>query len=133
MGLNGWWAETVRAEHGVESRLEVEFETHYARFLMPTMRGSTTGSKKRYAGTIEGAGAGVGEGTRLVFKGLEAVRTDWTPLARRFQRELFRRVFAGEPYAEWVRRLSGQLFGGELDGELVYRKRLRRDLGREAT
>ncbi|HJL06464.1 MAG TPA: DNA polymerase II [Polyangiaceae bacterium LLY-WYZ-15_(1-7)] len=128
-GLNGWWAETVRAEHGVESRLEVEFETHYARFLMPTMRGSTTGSKKRYAGTIEGAGAGVGEGTRLVFKGLEAVRTDWTPLARRFQRELFRRVFAGEPYAEWVRRLSGQLFEGELDGELVYRKRLRRDLG----
>ena len=64
-----------------------------------------------------------------MFKGLEAVRTDWTPLARRFQRELFRRVFAGEPYAEWVRRLSGQLFEGELDGELVYRKRLRRDLG----
>ena len=66
--------------------------------------------------------------TELVFKGLEAIRTDWTPLARRFQVELFRRVFAGEPYAEFVRQTSADLFAGRVDDELVYRKRLRRPL-----
>ena len=59
---------------------------------MPTVRGELTGSKKRYAGLVSGP-----SGQELVFKGLESVRTDWTPLARRFQRELYRRVFVGEP------------------------------------
>ena len=42
-------------------------------------------------------------------KGLEAARTDWTPLARSFQRELYRRVFLGEPYEDYVRRTSAFL------------------------
>ena len=66
---------------------------------MPTVRGDVTGSKKRYAGMVR-AGDG---GHDLVFKGLETVRTDWTPLARQFQRELYRRVFMGEPFEEYVR------------------------------
>ena len=74
--------------------MELEFETHYRRFLMPTIRGSETGTKKRYAGAIL---RDDGE-LEVVFKGLEAVRSDWTPLARSFQRELFRRVFAEEPW-----------------------------------
>ena len=37
---------------GIESNLELEFETHYQRFFMPTMRGSETGSKKRYCGMV---------------------------------------------------------------------------------
>lgn len=121
--LNDWWRREVRARHGVDSALELEFERCYRRFLMPRTRDATVGSKKRYAGTVEEDGA-----VRLVVKGLEAVRTDWTPLARRFQRELLRRVFAGEPYGPWIRVVSRQLFAGELDGELVYRKRLRRPL-----
>jgi len=120
--LNRWWEERVRVEHGVESALEVELELCFDRFLMPTIRGSSEGSKKRYAGSVR-----EGDRVRLVFKGLEAVRTDWTPLARRFQRELFRRVFAGEPYEGWIRDLTGRLLAGELDRELVYHKRLRRD------
>ncbi|MFK7991311.1 MAG: DNA polymerase II [Sandaracinaceae bacterium] len=122
--LNDHWRERVMEEHGLESALELEMETVYRRFLMPTMRHSKTGSKKRYAGTVR---AGDGS-SRLVVKGLEAVRTDWTPLARRFQRELLRRVFADEPYAAWARRLTDRMFAGELDAELVYEKRLRRDL-----
>ncbi|MCB9594496.1 MAG: DNA polymerase II [Sandaracinaceae bacterium] len=117
--LNDRWRANVRERFDVESALELELETVFVRFVMPTMRGSDVGSKKRYAGVANG---------KLVIKGLEAIRTDWTPLARSFQKELLRRVFADQPYAAWIRELSQQLFRGELDEQLVYRKRLRRDL-----
>lgn len=121
--LNHWWSEHIEKEFHIPSYLEIEFETHYSRFVMPTIRGSEKGSKKRYAGLIQD-----GDDTRMVFKGLETVRTDWTPLARRFQRELYRRVFMQLPYREYIRETAEQLMRGELDGELIYRKRLKRRL-----
>jgi len=122
--LNIWWQNNIRQEHDLPSFLEVEFETLYRQFLMPTVRGLTTGSKKRYAGiVIDRDGK-----EELVFKGLEAVRTDWTPLARNFQRELYRRVFSNEPFEDFVRDTADLLQSGQLDAELVYRKRLRRKL-----
>lgn len=120
--LNLFWRDRLRDELDLESCLEVEFETHYLHFLMPTMRGSDKGSKKRYAGSVRSR---QGE-LEIVVKGLEAVRTDWTPLARGFQRELFRRVFLGEPWRDWMRDLAIAVRAGEHDEELVYRKRLRR-------
>ena len=123
-GLNQWWTTTLQEELHIPSRLEIEFETHYTRFLMPTVRGSDTGSKKRYAGTIRNQ-----EGTlEMKFKGLEAARTDWTPLARHFQIELYRRVFMNEPWEDYVRDIVTQLRNGELDEQLTYKKRLRRKL-----
>ncbi len=122
--LNAWWTQTLSDTYGIDCHLEVEFETHYTRFLMPTVRGMSTGSKKRYAGMIEGSN---GE-PQLIVKGLEAARTDWTPLAREFQRELFRRVFLDLPFESFVRETAEALQSGELDDSLVYRKRLRRRL-----
>jgi DNA polymerase-2 len=112
------------SELRIQSHLELEYETHFRRFLMPTIRGSEVGTKKRYAGaTVDHDG-----NTKIVFKGLEAFRTDWTPLARNFQRELFRRVFADEPYKPFLRETAAQLFKGQLDDQLVYKKRLVRKL-----
>jgi len=120
--LNEHWRRLVAEEQGLESFLEIEFETHFERFLMPTMRHSGKGSKKRYAGLVRDS-----EGRpEVVVRGLEAVRTDWTPLARRFQLELLRRVFCDEPFEGWVRETADALCAGRLDDELVYRKRLRR-------
>ena len=121
--LNVWWTQRIRDQHGLASALEIELDACFSRFLMPTMRGSEQGSKKRYAGTVLR-----GDETKLVIKGLEAVRTDWTPLARTFQRELLRRVFADEPYEAWIRELTDALYRGELDEDCVYKKRLRRAL-----
>jgi DNA polymerase-2 len=121
--LNNWWQRVVREEFDLDCVLELEFETHYKRFLMPTVRGSDKGSKKRYAGVVAGP-----DGDRLVFKGLENVRTDWTRLAREFQEELYRRVFMGEPYEDYVKELTADVLEGRRDEELVYRKRLRRRL-----
>ena len=123
--LNGWWRATLAGEHRLESCLEVEFESLFERFLMPTLRGAAKGTKKRYAGLVRNGGRTAPE---LVFKGLETVRTDWTPLARRFQRELYRKIFLDEPYEDYVRATCDALLAGELDAELVYRKRLRRPL-----
>ena len=123
MDINQRWRETLQQEFRLESYLELEFETHYVRFLMPTIRGSETGSKKRYAGLKWAP-----EGEQLVFKGLESVRSDWTPLARQFQVQLFERVFAGQSPADLVRETVMQTLAGERDNELVYRKRLRRPL-----
>ncbi len=126
--LNEHWAIVLRAEYQLQSHLEVEFETHYQRFIMPTVRGSESGSKKRYAGLVRRAGADGDTDTEVVFKGLEAVRTDWTPLAREFQRTLYQKVFNDEPVEELVKTTTADLLAGELDEKLVYRKRLRRKL-----
>jgi DNA polymerase II len=121
--LNQWWQQELEQEFGLPSVLELEFETHYKRFLMPTIRGSDKGSKKRYAGVVSSP-----DGDRLVFKGLENVRTDWTRLARNFQEELYRRVFMEQAFEQFVKDTAAQLRAGERDEELVYRKRLRRKL-----
>ncbi|MEW7980014.1 MAG: DNA polymerase II [gamma proteobacterium symbiont of Phacoides pectinatus] len=123
-GLNQWWKERLHREFKVASALEIEFETHFIRFVMPTIRGAQTGSKKRYAGYIRNRSGAL----ELKFKGLESVRSDWTPLAREFQRELYRLVFFDLPYRDYIRQTVEQLKRGELDPQLVYRKRLRRPL-----
>lgn len=122
--LNERWREKLAQDHGIDSALEIEFETHYLQFLMPTIRGSEQGSKKRYAGTVRETNSE----PRLVFKGLENVRTDWTVLARNFQEELYRRVFAGEAVESYVRETVASVWAGERDQQLIYRKRLRRKL-----
>ncbi|MDH2913453.1 DNA polymerase II [Kosakonia sp. HypNH10] len=120
--VNRWWTAHLQ-QQGLESALELEFETHFCRFLMPTIRGTDQGSKKRYAGMIQ-----EGDTQRMVFKGLETVRTDWTPLAQQFQQSLYLRIFRNEPYQDYIRETIASLMAGELDAQLVYRKRLRRPL-----
>ncbi len=122
--VNAWWERHLRDEFGLENALELEFETHYRRFLMPTIRGSEEGSKKRYAGLV-----GKPDGSEdMVYKGLETVRSDWTPLAQQFQQELYRRIFQRAAYQDYVRDYVARTVRGEFDALLVYRKRLRRPL-----
>ncbi|ACR30673.1 DNA polymerase II [Burkholderia glumae] len=122
--VNGWWRTHLREHFGLESALELQYERHYLRFLMPTVRGAEEGSKKRYAGLARAADGS----DDVVFKGLETVRTDWTPLAQQFQRELYTRVFRREPYGDFIRDTVRKTLAGELDALLVYRKRVRRPL-----
>ncbi|MPX90335.1 DNA polymerase II [Salinivibrio sp. VYel1] len=123
--INRWWQSHLRDTYGLDSALEIEYETHYQRFLMPTIRGQETGSKKRYAGRVVDRQSG--EAT-LVFKGLETVRTDWTPLAQTFQKQLYQRVFDGDEVDGFIREIVERTNQGEHDDALVYRKRLRRPL-----
>ncbi|MFC3396701.1 DNA polymerase II [Brenneria rubrifaciens] len=121
--VNQWWRRHLQQTQRLTSSLELEFETHFCRFLMPTIRGAEQGSKKRYAGMMA-----TPQGEKMVFKGLETVRTDWTPLAQQFQQQLYLRIFQQKPYQAWLREYVSQTLHGEFDDLLIYRKRLRRRL-----
>ncbi|WP_330214006.1 DNA polymerase II [Pseudomonas sp. Z18(2022)] len=123
--VNTWWRERLQNEFGLQSALELQYETHFSRFLMPTIRGAEEGSKKRYAGLVTRA-----DGSEdMIYKGLETVRSDWSPLARQFQQELYQRIFHRQPHQDYVRDYVRRTLSGELDELLIYRKRLRRQLG----
>lgn len=122
--VNDWWRAHLSAEFGLQSALELQYETHFTRFLMPTIRGAEEGSKKRYAGLVVH-----GDGREdMVYKGLETVRSDWSPLARQFQQELYRRIFHRQPHQAYIRDYVQRTLSGEFDELLIYRKRLRRRL-----
>ncbi len=126
--LNGWWRQTIQQEHQLDSKLEIEYETHYQRFFMPSIRGAETGSKKRYAGTVHTLSSTGEEEVETIFKGLEAVRSDWTPFARQFQQQLFQRIFSERPFEQWMKDEVSDLMQGKKDQLLIYRKRLRQPL-----
>jgi len=113
--------ERLWREHGVESRLELRCDRVFRQFLLPALRGSTEGSKKRYAGLV-----GSGLQARVVYVGLEMVRRDWTDLSKEFQRELVERAFRREPLEAFVRGFLERFRRGEMDHLLVYRKALRK-------
>ena len=132
--FNRFLGERIAAEYGAASSLELRFEKAYRRFLIPPLRGPSL----RSAGTqaVRGRAKGYGgclleaDGShRIEVKGMEAVRSDVTPLSRRFQLELLDLVFSGAGEAELrgkVLEVIGDLRSGKLDRELVYRKRLSR-------
>ena len=121
--INDKWQVKLKADFDIESQLEIEFETHFSQFFMPTIRGLDVGTKKRYAGIVLKNGE-----QQLIFKGLESVRTDWTELAKKFQRELYLKVFNGEAVEAYIIDMVNKTKNGELDDLLIYRKRIRRKL-----
>lgn len=121
--INQQWKDRLRSEFDIECELELEFETHFRRFLMPTIRGSEAGSKKRYAGMVINQGE-----EKMIFKGLETVRTDWTQLAKEFQTTLYDLVFHDKDPREFISETVEQTLAGKRDEDLVYRKQLRRKL-----
>jgi DNA polymerase-2 len=110
-------ASRIRDEYRVESKLLLELERVYDRLFLPTVRGGSTGSKKRYAGWIDG---------ELEVIGLESVRRDWPVIARRLQRGMLERMFQNQPVVPFVTDVVEKTRAGVFDSELVYTKRLRK-------
>jgi DNA polymerase-2 len=110
-------ADRIRADYAVEPRLDLELERIYARFFQPSVRGGKQGSKKRYAGLVEG---------KLEIVGLEAIRRDWPAVAGRLQKGMLARLFADQPPEPFAREIVERVRSGELDRELVIRKGLRK-------
>lgn len=107
----------IRADHRLEPHLALRLERVFERLWLPRLRGGTGGSKKRYAGRVEG---------RLVTVGLESVRRDWPEVARRLQLGLLERLFADGELGPFVREVVTAVREGRLDAELVFAKRLRK-------
>ena len=115
--INSFFRDKLKIDYGADSRLVLEPEKLYSRFFLPPMRGSSEGSRKRYAGLLADTG-------EIEFKGMEYVRSDWTDLAKEFQAELFRKFFAREELPGWIRDRVERIRKGEEDNKLVYRRRL---------
>ncbi len=118
--INQWWQQHIASNYALDSYIELEYETHFEKFFMPTIRDSETGSKKRYAGRLT-----TGE---IIFKGLESVRTDWTELAHQFQYQLYQMIFNGVDPSDYIRHITQEVLAGKRDTDLVYAKRLRKKL-----
>ncbi len=121
--INQFYKKHIKKEYNRESRLELEYEKLYTRFMMPKIRGSEEGAKKRYAGLLKKDGK-----EKLDIVGLESVRGDWTEAAKKFQLELLDRIFHKKEVTKFVKKFVDDLREGKYDDELIYRKALRKGL-----
>jgi DNA polymerase-2 len=122
--LDAALADYLASRWRVQSRLHVERDRLFRRLHLPPSR-EGGGARKRYAGLVEKRDGT----TETVLVGLEAVRRDWTGIARDTQRELYRRLFADEPLDQWLASTVEALRRGDVpQDQLLYRKRLTKGL-----
>jgi DNA polymerase-2 len=135
--LNRDLGERILREYRLPSFIELRFEKAYRRLLIPPLRNRAGETPEGEPAVLRGRAKGYGgylippAGGReaVEVKGMEAVRSDVTALARRIQVELLELVFSGggeDSFRRKVLDTLADLEGGKLDGELVYRKRLSR-------
>ncbi len=107
----------------LRNKLTLNFEHLYTKLFLPKMRSrkSGAGARKRYVGLDYVSG-------EIEFVGIESVRRDWTEVAKRVQKELFKRLFRGEPIEEYLRQYIKEFRSGKFDHQLIYRKRLGKPL-----
>jgi len=117
--INNYYDKHIKKEYKRKSFLEMEYEKCYSKFLMPKLRKSEAGAKKRYAGLLKG---------KVDIVGLEAVRGDWTKLAKEFQEEMLKKLFKGENLEKYIRDFVAKLRKGKFDDLLIYTKSLRKPL-----
>ena len=95
----------------------MEFEKLYVKLVLPSSRHGAAGAAKRYAGLVDGQ-------KNVEFVGMKVVRRDWTELAKDVQREIYARLFADAPVADYLAETANALRAGALDAKLIYRKGL---------
>lgn len=121
--INEFYKEYVMEKYYRKSYFEIQFEKLFKVFLMPKIRGSEEGAKKRYAGIL------IKEGKEeMSFTGMEFVRGDWTDLSKKFQIELFEKIFRKEQFSEYIKRFVQDLKKGKYDELLVYKKNINKPL-----
>ena len=122
--INKGYVDEIKKKYHRISFLELEFEKVYKRFIMPMIRGSTEGAKKRYAGLrVDASGK-----EEIEIVGLEFVRSDWTALAKEFQMELLDRVFHKKEVFGYIKKVIDDVKQGKKDDSLVYRKSISKNL-----
>jgi DNA polymerase-2 len=117
--MNEFLTKKLTDEFDLASHLEIEFEKHFTRFFLPAIRGGGDGAKKRYVGLVK-----KNHKEKLVFTGLEFVRSDWTRFAKNFQYNLFHRIFHDQEVTQWIRQVVSEVKNHLHDEDLVYKKRL---------
>lgn len=136
----------VEESYGVYSYLELEFEKIYFRFFLPPVRTAVAsegngarGRAKGYAGLLLPvdelalSNSDQRQWDCIEVRGMEAVRRDWTDLAKGFQIGLLMLLFreaALDEIRTFARSITTDLHDGKLDERLVYRKALRKPVSK---
>jgi DNA polymerase II len=120
--VNDYW-EKFTKKIGVSNILELQYEKTYVRFLMPKIRGTEIGAKKRYAGLLIKDGK-----EKIDFTGLEFVRRDWTALSKKFQLTLLDKIFHKKEVVEYVKEFVNEVKQGKHDDLLIYKKSITKKL-----
>jgi len=117
--INHYLKQLIKTQFKIDSHLEIQFEKYYRKFFLPPARHEGVGVKKKYAGLKVTRNA-----EELEFIGMEVVRSDWTKLAKEFQKELFRRAFYDEEIESWIKNFVDDVKAQKYDDQLIYKKRL---------
>lgn len=121
--ITSYFQKKIKEKYKRHSFLELEFEKVYSRFMMPKIRGTEVGAKKRYAGLLTD-----GKEEKLDIVGLETVRRDWTECAKVFQMTLLKKIFAAEEVTSYIKKFVEEVKAGKHDNLLVYKKSLSKDV-----
>lgn len=113
----------IKKEYKRESFLELQFEKVYSNFIMPKIRGTEVGAKKRYAGMRTD-----GKEEMLEIVGMETVRKDWTECAKEFQMTLLKKIFAKQEVTSYIKKFVEEVRAGKHNDLLIYRKSLGKDV-----
>lgn len=114
--LNIHLHDLIKKEFGLESKLECQFEAIFQKMFFAKTRSGDGSAKKRYVA--------LKPDKTLLFKGMEFVRSDWTDLAKNFQKELFTRFLNNLPIEDFIKEYIACLESGIFDDQLVYTKKL---------
>lgn len=121
--INEFYKKFIEKEYARTSYLELQLEKVFVKFLMPRIRGSEEGAKKRYAGMM------IVDGKEVIkFTGMESVRSDWTELSKIFQEELLDKIFHKKEVAEFIKEFVNDLKKGKYDDKLIYKKKINKPL-----
>ncbi len=121
--INKFYKNLVKKEYNRESYLEFVYDKCFVKFLMPKLRKSDAGAKKRYVGMVIKNGK-----EEIQFTGLEFIRSDWTELAKKYQNELINLIFHNKDPADYTKKFVDDVKKGKYDELLIYKKNIRKEL-----
>lgn len=114
--LNKYFQNWVTKEFGQKNFLQIEFEKMYSKFFIA--------SKKRYVGYDEFT-------KKTQFVGMQAIRGDWTVMAKEFQVKLIKLIFENKKHSEIEKFLLDEISDikkGLFDDKLIYTKKIAKPL-----
>ena len=114
--INDYFEKWVQTKYKQSNHLQIEFEKLFTKFFIA--------SKKRYVGYDEIS-------KKTTFTGMEAIRGDWTDLAKRFQIDLVKQMFAEkkkEEIEKFILKYISDLKEGKFDSLLIYKKKTTKPL-----
>ena len=117
--INDYLGAVLKNEFQIESYLQLQHELTFDKVFFSKTRDGVGGAKKKYVGIKD---------SKLVFKGMEFVRSDWTQLAKNFQYQLFEQFFSEFNIESFIKEYIDKLKNGQFDSFLIYTKRLTKDI-----